>query len=151
MLAEPERAGKFICMSLPHDVADMVDLTIPAKQLSYRVQNADGNDAENVHVFELVSRFEGGQRLLVLLIRMDELEDETPFRVLHYMADVLNADRCDTGWKEMVPGIFPIVLYHGKKRWNVPNVFNGMVMSNSGKDAFGVQLRYQVIDLTTMP
>ncbi|MGI9250341.1 MAG: Rpn family recombination-promoting nuclease/putative transposase [Pseudohongiellaceae bacterium] len=55
------------------------------------------------------------------------------------------------GGKRALPPVTPLVIYHGKKPWNVPRSFRGMVKNEDAIPYSGLDLSYQLVDLTNIP
>ncbi len=140
-----EVTRNFISEYLPSDIVDVINLDTLELQkdsfvdqdlrehfsdLLFRVQLRDGNDA-NVYL---------------LLEHKSNPDFQVAFQLLRYMVRIWERAQQDN--VKPLPPIIPIVVYHGREKWRVPENFVGLFEGPEGLKSYWPNFGYELQDLS---
>lgn len=147
LLARPEVVTDFLSNYLPPEVAEQLDLSAPELMKDSFV------DPElQPHLSDLLYRVSlrsGGAAYIGILFEHKSAPDAwVGYQLYRYKARI---------WEPMVqqqlpklPPIFPLVVYHGRRRWRVPRNFGGLI-EWQGAEAlrkYVPEFEYHLVDLS---
>ncbi len=151
LLENPGQATTLLRDYLPKAfAARMVDK--PAKLVDGTYVDKDSRMTQSDRLFEV--KLSGGSPALIyaLLEHKSTLDAGTPLQLLGYMVRIWTRY---AGHKparlRKLPVILPMVFYHGRAPWTVPQVFGEMVQSDKDSAPFVPSFHYVLHDLADEP
>lgn len=147
LVASPKRATRLIQLSLPEEIAGVVDPNIPIRQVPSSFLDETGTRRHGDAVFEFALLEGNPRRLFVLLEHKSKIDANTPFQLLRYRADLLEADQRHHGKQPCVPYVLSVVFYQGRRRWNVPHLLDLSTEVHAGLERCRQDLGYHLVEL----
>ncbi|MCG8353704.1 MAG: Rpn family recombination-promoting nuclease/putative transposase [Chloroflexales bacterium] len=144
--ARPEVAHDFLRFYLPPPVVALLDLTT----LELRPDSYIDDDLRE-HCTDLLyqtRRHDGADAYVYLLFEHKSAPDSlVAFQLLRYMVRI---------WEQILreapppklPPIIPLVIYHGRVRWNVAPDFDALLDGPADLHPYGPAFRYELYDLS---
>ena len=144
-LSEPGVAADFVRQYLPQAVVETLDLeTIQLLSGSFVEERLRGQHSDLL--FQVGQR-EGGTARLYLLFEHKSANDRlSPLQLLHYCLRIWERDLREEPGAPLRP-IIPVLVYHGRRPWNVSTDFTGFFHGPEALRAYWPAFRYQLLDL----
>ncbi len=151
LLENPGQATTLLRDYLPKAfAARMVDK--PAKLVDGTYVDKDSRMTQSDRLFEVKLNNGSPALIYALLEHKSTLDAGTPLQLLGYMVRIWTRY---AGHKparlRKLPVILPMVFYHGRAPWTVPQVFGEMVQSDKDSAPFVPSFRYILHDLADEP
>jgi len=145
VFSRPDVAENLVLNFLPPNVTGAL------KPSSFRLRKGSFVDPRLKEYYsDLLYRvdFENGKGAYVYLLfeHKSRPDKKVAFQLFQYMARVLN--RTTKRGKKPVRPVIPVVLYHGKKKWNVPSDFAALYDAPEDLGAKLLDFDYYLIDLS---
>ncbi len=151
LLEDPGRAATLLREYLPPALsARMIDE--PPKLLDGTYVDENSRMTQSDRLFEV--RLTDGPPVMIytLVEHKSAPEYSTPLQLLGYLVRIWTRYAEGKAAKlSALPVIVPLVFYHGRKSWTVPQTFGEMVQSDADTAAFVPSFRYDLHDLGVGP
>lgn len=147
LLARPEVVTDFLTHYLPPEVAAQLDLTAPEL-----LKDSFVDPELQPHLSDLLYRVTGHSGVAayigILFEHKSAPDDWVGYQFYRYKARI---------WEPMVqqkmpklPPIFPLVVYHGRRRWRVPRNFSGLIEWQGVESlrSYVPEFAYHLVDLS---
>ncbi len=151
LLEDPDRAATLLREYLPPALsARLADA--PPKLLDGTFVDEHSRMTQSDRLFE-VKLTDGPPALVYTLVEHKSVsEPGTPLQLLGYMVRIWTRYAEDKPARlRALPVIIPLVFYHGRASWAVPQVFAEMVQMDDDTAPFVPSFRYALHDLGTIP
>ncbi len=151
LLEDPGRAATLLREYLPPALsARMIDE--PPKLLDGTYVDENSRMTQSDRLFE-VRLTDGPPVMIYTLVEHKSVpEYSTPLQLLGYLVRIWTRYAEGKAAKlSALPVIVPLVFYHGRKSWTVPQTFGEMVQSDADTAAFVPSFRYDLHDLGVGP
>lgn len=146
VFSRPEAARDLVRHYLPPEVVALLDLaTLAATKDSFVAQDLRASYSDLLFTVRLKT----GRPALVYLLfeHKSHPEPEVAFQLLRYTVRAWEQHRKHT-LAGLLPPIIPLVLYHGRTRWQVPTSFRTLVQCPPELEPFVPDFRYLLCDLS---
>jgi len=145
LFARPDAAREFVHHYLPSEVTAALDLdtvaTVPGTFVDPELRS---HQADAVFTVGLK---DGGEAFVYVLIEHKSYPDRlTALQVLRYVVRLWEKTLRETG-QPGLPPVIPVVLYHGRTPWRVPERLSELLNAPEGLRAYQPELRYLLCDL----
>lgn len=137
---------------LPPDIAKQIDPNVPPQQLDGSFVDPKLRSSQTDRLYELTFKG-GGTACLYLLVEHKSQPDGRIFeQLLRYQARIMEKHG-DQGAaaRRAYPPVFPLVIYHGKGRWNVPCSLAEVTVGGGAVQPYGAAFRYHLLDISHIP
>ena len=139
IFSRPEEAKAFFKSYLPEAILDIIQLETLEKLSSYYVDESLSEFRSDI-LFSVDTIMRNGAYIYLLFEHQSTVDSLMPFRVLQYEVNIwhdwLTKQKADGSNPTTLPAIFPLILYHGKTKWDVSLEFvNLMNLSQTEKAA----------------
>ena len=149
LVEEPDRVATLLRQYLPEGLSQrMADA--PVKLLDSTYIDTTGRATQSDRLFEIQLTNNTPALIYTLLEHKSAADPSTPLQLLGYMVRIWSryaADKADR--LRNLPVIVPIVFYHGRHSWKVPQIFGEMVQADEDTALFVPSFRYILHDLAT--
>jgi predicted transposase YdaD len=125
LLGEPANAASFIGSNLPDDIVRHLDLT-RVKALSTSFIDSQYKESEADLLFSLAIAGRPGY-VYCLFEHQSSPDKMMLLRLLGYMVRIWERFHQENPKATLLPVIIPLVLFHGRQRWQGPESFKGLV------------------------
>lgn len=141
-------AADFLQHYLPAPIATLLD---PASVELRRDSFVDPDLHQHFSDLLYAVRLHDGQDALVyVLLEHKSLPDRwVALQLLRYLVRIWGQERRRTQPGALVP-IVPMVLYHGRRAWNVPTRFAALVDARAELEAYCPDFAYHLVDVSAM-
>ena len=148
IFGQPEIAADFMVNYLPAPVVAELDLSAPELVKDSFV---DANLQEHFSdlLYKVKLRSANADAFIFFLFEHKSVPDEwVALQILRYLLEVW--EQCKREGAKKLPPIFPIVFYHGTKKWNFPANFNALINFSEQEylQPFVPEYKYFLCDLT---
>ena len=146
----PEIAADFMRFYLPDEIVAALDLSVPPEPVR---ENFIDEELQR-HFADLVYQVrlrEGATAYLCVLLEHKSAPDKwVALQILRYQTQLWT--RLQAEGAKALPPIYPVVLYHGSRRWKIKRNFQALVTLR--KDSlfakYVPEFEYHLLDLTTL-
>ncbi|WP_459943214.1 Rpn family recombination-promoting nuclease/putative transposase, partial [Deferrisoma palaeochoriense] len=145
LFARPDAAREFVRHYLPEELTKALDLdtvaTVPGTFIDPGLRS---HQADAVFTVGLK---EGGEAFVYVLIEHKSYPDRlTALQVLRYVVRLWEKALRETA-EPGLPPVIPVVLYHGRPSWRVPERLSELLDAPESLRAYQPEFRYLLCDL----
>ncbi len=125
LMERPNTAGALLRERLPPGIAEKLVGDPVLVEGSFVDEGMRESQCDRLYRVELRG---GGEALIYCLIEHKSAPDgRVALQLLRYLVRIWERLDRDTEGKELLPAIFPLVVYHGKSKWKTPLNFSAIV------------------------
>ena len=147
LVSNPARAGALLSEYLPREIVDLLDPGTPPEAMEGSFVDADAARTQCDALFRVRLRTGQDARIYVLLEHKSFVDATTPLQILKYLVNIWMRELEGGTAKDRLPGIIPLVLYHGPGRWSVPRSVSEMIDAPEELRPFLREFAYVLHDL----
>ena len=149
LFARPDAAREFVRHYLPEDLTAALDLdTMTPVPGTFVDPDLRSHQADAVFTVGLK---DGGEAFVYVLIEHKSYPDRlTALQVLRYIVRLWENTLRESA-QIGLPPVIPVVLYHGRTPWRVPERLSGLLNAPESLRAYQPELRYLLCDLGRYP
>ena len=150
MISDPDKAGTLLRERLPTVIANALAPDLPALVEGSFVDETL-RDQLSDRLF-LVQTIHGTPAFIYVLIDHKSSPDRlVAWQLLRYMIEIWKQwERENENWQRLPP-IIPLILYHGKAGWHIPDEFLALVDADAGWESYLLNFRFTLMNLGKIP
>jgi len=150
LLENPDTANLFLREYLPENIQSLMANNPPTL-----IDRDFVDDELKEHFTDLLYQVElssGNKAFIYILIDHKSAPDKkTPVQLFRYIGQIWTYLTEQKDWHPL-PRIMPLVVYHGKQKWNISTNFNDFFQeSDDSLASYFPNFEYSLIDLNTVP
>ena len=150
LMENPDTANLFLREYLPENIQSLMTDNPPTL-----IDRDFVDDELKEHFTDLLYQVElssGNKAFIYILIDHKSAPDKkTPVQLFRYMGQIWTYLTEQKDWHPL-PRIMPMVVYHGKQKWNISTNFSDFFQeSDDGLSSYFPNFEYSLIDLNTVP
>ncbi len=144
-MERPNTAGALLRERLPPGIAEKLVGDPVLVEGSFVDEGMRESQCDRLYRVELRG---GGEALIYCLIEHKSAPDgRVALQLLRYLVRIWERLDRDTEGKELLPAIFPLVVYHGKSKWKTPLNFSAIVAAPEEARGHVLDFPFGLLDL----
>ncbi len=148
VFSRPEVAQDFCRHYLPREIVELLDLsTLTQAKDSF----VDENLRESFSDLLFKIKLKTGRDIYIYILfeHKSHRDPMVLFQILRSEVKIWDNDRKQRGNSKLRP-IIPLVIYHGRRKWNVPLDFHSLFLWTEGMEKYLPQFEYLLVDIPRM-